>query len=59
MAPHAAAWDAEAIFPATLCARRVNSGFAAIYVADEDCGGSRSASRLDAMRIVFEELAAA
>ncbi|MCD9033414.1 acyl-CoA dehydrogenase family protein [Luteimonas sp. Y-2-2-4F] len=55
LAPHAARWDAEAIFPREAIARAGELGFCGLYV-DEAAGGS-GLSRLDAT-IVFEELAA-
>ncbi|MEX0921159.1 MAG: isobutyryl-CoA dehydrogenase [Rhodovibrionaceae bacterium] len=56
MAPQAAAWDAECIFPVETLRKAAALGFAGIY-CQEDVGGS-ALSRLDAA-IVFEELAAA
>jgi alkylation response protein AidB-like acyl-CoA dehydrogenase len=56
MAPHAAEWDAECIFPRDVIAEAGELGFCGLYV-DPDFGGV-GASRLDAA-IVFEELAAA
>ncbi len=55
MAPYAARWDAEKIFPDESLRAAAALGFAGIYVA-EDVGGS-ALSRLDAA-IIFEELAA-
>jgi len=56
MAPHAALWDEEAIFPVAVLREAAALGFAGIYCG-EDLGGS-GLSRLDAA-IIFEELAAA
>ncbi|MDF2096485.1 isobutyryl-CoA dehydrogenase [Aquibaculum arenosum] len=56
MAPHAAKWDADCIFPVEALRKAASLGFAGIYVG-EDVGGS-GLSRLDAT-IIFEELAAA
>ena len=56
MAPHAAKWDEEKIFPEEVLRQAAALGFAGIYVS-EDVGGS-ALSRLDAA-IIFEELAAA
>lgn len=56
LAPHAARWDAEEIFPVDALRAAAGLGLASIYVR-EDIGGS-GLSRLDAA-IVFEELAAA
>lgn len=56
LAPHAARWDAEAIFPREAIAKAGELGFCGLYV-DPAFGGS-GLSRLDAA-IVFEELAAA
>ena len=56
LAPHAAQWDAECIFPRDAIAAAGALGFCGMYV-DERFGGV-GASRLDAS-IVFEELAAA
>ncbi len=55
MAPHAADWDARALFPVEALRKAAALGFGAIYVR-EDVGGS-GLGRLDAA-IVFEELAA-
>lgn len=55
LAPHAAHWDAEGIFPRDTIARAGQLGFCGLYV-DEAAGGS-GLSRLDAA-IVLEELAA-
>jgi alkylation response protein AidB-like acyl-CoA dehydrogenase len=56
MAPHAARWDEEEIFPVDTLRAAAELGFAGIYVGD-DVGGS-GLSRLDAA-LIFEELAAA
>lgn len=55
LAPHAARWDAEAIFPRETIARAGELGLCGLYV-DEAAGGA-GLSRLDAA-VVFEELAA-
>lgn len=55
LAPHAAHWDAEGIFPREAFARAGEMGFCAIY-ASEDIGGL-GLPRLDAT-LVFEEMAA-
>ncbi len=55
LAPHAARWDAEGIFPRDAIAKAGELGFCGLYT-DEAAGGS-GLSRLDAA-IVFEELAA-
>ncbi|MCW5748625.1 MAG: acyl-CoA dehydrogenase family protein, partial [Alphaproteobacteria bacterium] len=56
MAPHAASWDAEKIFPEETLREAAQLGFGGIYVKD-DVGGS-GLSRLDAA-LIMEELAAA
>ncbi len=56
MAPQAAAWDEDSVFPVDTLRKAAELGFAAIYVR-EDVGGS-ALTRLDAA-IIFEELAAA
>ena len=56
IAPHAARWDAEEIFPIDVLRAAAGLGLASIYVR-EDIGGS-ALSRLDAA-LVFEELSAA
>ena len=56
MAPRAAQWDEEEIFPMEALRAAAALGFAGIYVQD-DVGGS-ALSRLDAA-LIFEELAAA
>ncbi|MDO8607641.1 MAG: isobutyryl-CoA dehydrogenase [Phaeospirillum sp.] len=56
MAPHAALWDEDGIFPEDALRKAAGLGFAGIYVQD-DVGGS-ALSRLDAA-LIFEELAAA
>ncbi|MEF9956211.1 MAG: acyl-CoA dehydrogenase family protein [Acinetobacter sp.] len=54
MAPHAAEWDAESIFPIDVIKKAGELGFCGMYIP-EDVGGM-GLSRLDAS-IVFEELA--
>ncbi len=54
LAPHAAHWDEEKIFPVDVLRHSAELGFAGIYV-QEDVGGS-ALSRLDSA-IIFEELA--
>ena len=56
MAPHAAAWDEDGVFPEECLRKAAELGFAGIYVK-EDVGGS-ALSRLDAA-LIFEELSAA
>ncbi|HKU95192.1 MAG TPA: isobutyryl-CoA dehydrogenase [Vineibacter sp.] len=56
MAPHAARWDAEKIFPEDTLRAAAQLGFGGIYVKD-DVGGS-GLTRLDAA-LIMEELAAA
>lgn len=56
MAPNAALWDEESVFPVDTLRRAAALGFAGIYVGD-DVGGS-GLGRLDAA-LIFEELAAA
>ena len=56
MAPHAARWDEDKVFPEDALRQAAALGFAGIYVRD-DVGGA-GLSRLDAA-IIFEELAAA
>ena len=56
IAPHAARWDVEEIFPIDVLRAAAGLGLASIYVR-EDIGGS-ALSRLDAA-LVFEELSAA
>lgn len=53
--PHAARWDAEAIFPKDVIAAAGKLGFCGLYVPE--AAGGLGLSRLDAA-IVFEELAA-
>ncbi len=53
LAPHAARWDAEAIFPVETMRRAAALGFAGIYVGEE-YGGS-GLTRLDAA-LIFEAL---
>ncbi|MEH6417147.1 acyl-CoA dehydrogenase family protein [Pseudomonas sp. CGJS7] len=55
LAPHAAHWDANSVFPREAIAQAGELGFCGLYV-DEAAGGS-GLTRLDAA-IVFEELAA-
>ncbi len=55
MAPHAARWDEEKIFPEETLRKAAALGFGGIYCRD-DVGGS-GLSRLDAA-LIFEELAA-
>jgi alkylation response protein AidB-like acyl-CoA dehydrogenase len=54
LAPHAAKWDAEAIFPTDVIAKAGELGFCGLYTPEEV--GGLGLSRLDAT-IVFEELA--
>ena len=54
-APHAAAWDAQEVFPVDALRQAAALGFAGIYV-DQAHGGA-NLSRLDAA-IIFEELSA-
>ena len=54
LAPHAAHWDEEKIFPLDVLRMAAANGFGAVYVK-EDVGGS-GMGRLDAS-IIFEELA--
>ncbi|MBM3541033.1 MAG: acyl-CoA dehydrogenase [Alphaproteobacteria bacterium] len=56
MAPHAAEWDAKAVFPVDALRKAAALGFGGIYVRD-DVGGA-GLGRFDAA-LVFEELAAA
>ncbi|AWK85228.1 isobutyryl-CoA dehydrogenase [Azospirillum thermophilum] len=56
MAPQAARWDEESVFPVETLRQAAALGFAGIYVR-EDVGGS-GLGRLDAA-VIFEELAAA
>jgi alkylation response protein AidB-like acyl-CoA dehydrogenase len=56
LAPHAARWDEERIFPVEALRAAAALGFGGIYVR-EDVGGA-GLSRLDAA-LIFEELAAA
>ena len=55
LAPHAAHWDAESIFPREVIGKAGELGFCGLYTA-EDVGGL-GMRRLDAA-VVFEELAA-
>jgi alkylation response protein AidB-like acyl-CoA dehydrogenase len=54
LAPHAAKWDAESIFPTDVIAKAGELGFCGLYTPEEV--GGLGLSRLDAT-IVFEELA--
>ena len=54
LAPHAAQWDAEGIFPTDVIAKAGELGFCGLYTPEE--AGGLGLSRLDAT-IVFEELA--
>ena len=56
LSPHAAHWDANALFPKEALAKAGELGFCGIYSPEE--AGGLGLSRLDAT-IVFEELAAA
>lgn len=56
MAPHAAQWDAEAIFPVEVLRQAGELGFMGLYTPE--AAGGLGLSRLDAT-LVFEELAAA
>lgn len=56
MAPHAARWDEESIFPRELFTAAGAMGFCGIY-SPENCGGM-GLSRMDTM-VIVEELAAA
>ena len=56
MAPHAARWDAELIFPRDTIVATAQLGFGGLYVKD-DVGGS-NLSRLDSV-LIFEELSKA
>jgi alkylation response protein AidB-like acyl-CoA dehydrogenase len=53
LAPHAARWDEEKLFPIEVMRKAAELGFAGLYV-QEDVGGS-ALSRLDAS-VVFEQL---
>lgn len=55
LAPNAARWDEEAVFPKDVIAKAGELGFCALYIPQE--AGGLGLSRLDAA-IVFEELAA-
>ena len=54
MAPHAAQWDAEHIFPIDVIKKAGEMGFCGIYVPEE--AGGMGLSRLDAS-VIIEELA--
>lgn len=56
IAPHAATWDEEHIFPRDVLEKAAELGFAGLYVGD-DVGGA-GLNRLDAV-MVFEELSRA
>ena len=56
LAPHAARWDAEAIFPRETLAKAGELGFCGLYAAPDH--GGLGLSRLDAA-LIFEEMAAA
>lgn len=56
LAPHAATWDAESIFPREALSAAGELGFCGLYAVEEY--GGLGLSRLDAT-VVFEELAAA
>lgn len=56
MAPHAARWDAEHIFPRDTIVKTAALGFGGLYVKD-DVGGS-NLTRLDSV-LIFEELSRA
>src|SRR5699024_8492402 len=55
MAPKAAEWDAEAIFPTDVIAQAGELGFCGLYTPEEH--GGLGLSRLDSA-MIFEELAA-
>ena len=55
LAPHAAHWDAEGIFPVEAIAKAGELGFCGLYAPE--CIGGLQLPRLDAT-LVFEELAA-
>jgi alkylation response protein AidB-like acyl-CoA dehydrogenase len=56
LAPHAAHWDAESIFPRETIAKAGDLGFCGLYASQEH--GGLGLTRLDAA-LIFEELAAA
>jgi len=56
LAPHAARWDAESIFPRETITKAGELGFCGIYTPERD--GGIGLSRLDAV-LIFEELARA
>ncbi len=56
MAPHAAHWDEQSIFPRECLSSAGEMGFCGLY-SPEDCGGM-ALSRIDTM-VIVEELAAA
>lgn len=55
LAPHAAGWDAESIFPTDVIARAGELGFCSLYTPE--ARGGLGLSRLDSA-MIFEELAA-
>ena len=55
LAPHAARWDAECIFPKEAIAKAGELGFCGLYAPE--CAGGLALPRLDAT-LVFEEMAA-
>ena len=55
LAPHAAEWDENCVFPVDALRAAAESGFAGVYIAD-DVGGA-GLSRLDAA-LIFEQLSA-
>jgi alkylation response protein AidB-like acyl-CoA dehydrogenase len=55
LAPHAARWDAEALFPKDVLREAGELGFMSLYTPEAD--GGMGLSRLDAA-LIFEELAA-
>ncbi|ALN81503.1 acyl-CoA dehydrogenase, N-terminal domain protein [Lysobacter antibioticus] len=55
LAPHAAHWDAQGIFPREAIGKAGELGFCGLYV--DDAAGGSGLTRLDAV-VVFEELAA-
>ena len=55
LAPHAARWDAEAVFPKDVLREAGELGFMSLYTPEAD--GGMGLSRLDAA-LIFEELAA-
>lgn len=55
LAPHAAEWDAQAVFPKAVIARAGDLGFCALYTPEAH--GGLGLTRLDSA-LIFEELAA-